>query len=126
MKYTDEQRSFIIKEYTTKGSDIIPALADSFTVSVRSIIAVLARAKVYKRQEYTPKYGETVYSKEEIVSLIEAEAKVTATSFEGLEKAPKYVLFKILDLLQSGRRPDCNCAVEEGQSPSSTRLLQQK
>ena len=100
MKYTDVQRQEIIQEYMSGGSEAIGALAAKLNVTTRSIIAVLARAKVYKRQEYTPKYGETVYSKEEIVALIEAEAKVGATSFEGLEKAPKYVLFKLLEVLQ--------------------------
>lgn len=103
MKYTDIQRQEIITEYTKAANpaEAIGALAERLNVTTRSIIAVLARAKVYKRQEYTPKYGETVYSKEEIVALIEAEAKVGATSFEGLEKAPKYVLFKLLEVLQS-------------------------
>ena len=108
MKYTDVQRQEIITQYTQASTpaEAIEALAAKLNVTTRSIIAVLARAKVYKRQEYTPKYGETVYSKEEIVALIEAEAKVGATSFEGLEKAPKYVVFKLLDLLQSKRSLD--------------------
>ncbi len=101
IKYSEEQRQTIIDQYKEKGQEAIEPLAQLMETSVKSIIAVLARAKVYKKQTYTPKYGDTVYSKEELVALIEAASGVTATSFEGLEKAPKHVLFKLLDLLKS-------------------------
>jgi len=94
--YTTEQTQTIIDTYVANPtSDTVAALAAEFERPVKSIIGKLASEKVYVKQPYFTKTGDPVVTKAELVFQISNELGLEE-GLEGLEKAPKAVLQKIL------------------------------
>lgn len=97
MKYPEDIKEEMITEYLNGVT--AEELAARYDAKERSIIAVLSRAGVYKKKTYQPKYGLTPHTKEQLVQLIEASANEVAGTYDGLEKAPKFVLLRLLSII---------------------------
>ena len=68
-------------------------LADKLEKSSKSIIGKLSREGVYKRSIYVSKNGSAPITKIELVKTIAYNLDLDEVKLEGLEKAPKQVLF---------------------------------
>lgn len=86
------------KEQPTR--DTIAYLADKWDRPPRSITAKLVKEGVYTKPPYTSKSGEPPVTKEELVRLIERAGFFQDMELEGLEKAPKLVLKKLLEIIR--------------------------
>ena len=93
--YTPEQTQIIISEY--KAGVPVATLATRFNKSTKSIIGKLSKEGVYQKQVYLSKTGEVPITKLELVSCIETTTGLL--NLEGLEKAPKSTLKRLLDRL---------------------------
>ena len=94
--YTKDQTNYIIGVYESEPSmDTVNTLAKELEKSPKSIIGKLSREGVYKRNVYVTKSGVTPVTKIELVSLIASNLDLDERRYvlEGLEKAPKQVLF---------------------------------
>jgi hypothetical protein len=94
--YTKDQTDYIIGVYESDPSmDTVNNLAKELEKSPKSIIGKLSREGVYKRNVYVTKSGVTPVTKIELVSLIASNLDLDERRYvlEGLEKAPKQVLF---------------------------------
>jgi hypothetical protein len=98
MKYTNEQTLKIIEDYQN-GVPVLD-IANEYNVPTRSIVAKLAAAGVYKRQEYRNKRGEVPIKKEEYITRIAKLLEVNVDILESLEKANKKVLQLIEEALK--------------------------
>jgi len=97
---TNEAKMFIKESFVEDSTqDNIQFLSQKFSVSTRSIIAVLTAAGLYKKPGYMTKNGEKPIAKQEIVDLIATAMKVSPEVLEGLEKTNKSVLRLILKAL---------------------------
>ena len=81
--------------------DTVRELADELGKSTKSIIGKLSREGVYKRSVYVSKTGEAPITKVELVSRIAYALELPDDKLEGLEKAPKQVLFTLCLLYTS-------------------------
>ncbi len=88
----------------------VAVLAAEFGKTARSIVAKLAREKVYTKATYTTKTGDAPVSKEEIVGIIAAFCGVSADKLESLEKANKAVLQLLQDVLTKSAHDHDNTA----------------
>lgn len=68
-------------------------LAAEFNKDVKSIRAKAVRMGLYKAQEKVSKTGAKLETKAQMVAEIAALMGVAATTLEGLDKAPRVVLF---------------------------------
>ena len=94
--YTREQTDYIVGMYTANPTmDTVRELADELGKSTKSIIGKLSREGVYKRSVYVSKTGEAPVTKVELVSRIAYALELPDDKLEGLEKAPKQVLFTL-------------------------------
>lgn len=92
--YTPEQESDMITRYN--AGETVEAIATLMGKSVRSVIAKLSRAKVYKPKAYTTKTGETPMKKNEYADMLTTICGLTAEEADSLTKANKTALSKIV------------------------------
>ena len=96
-KLTKEQTEAIVSAYLENPArETILRLAEQYSRSVRSITAKLSRAGVYKKPEYRTKTGEQPHTKDELIEVLAKLMDCESYTLEGLEKAPKLVLRKII------------------------------
>ena len=98
MNYTKEHTRKIVSHYESEPTpETVAALAEEMGKSTKSIIGKLSREGVYQRSVYVTKSGQTPITKVELVSLIASNLDLDGSRFllDGLEKAPKQVLFLI-------------------------------
>lgn len=96
-KYSTEQTEYIKKMYLSNPTkETVSALALEFDKPVRSIVGKLSKEGIYKRPVYRSKTGEIPINKDEIVEYIAKAMNAPSTELEGLEKAPKAILKRIL------------------------------
>lgn len=79
--------------------ETIEALAVKFNRNVRSIVAKLSREGIYVKAPYRTKQGEVPHTKEDLVEIVAKLMGETSDMLDGLEKAPKLVLRKIITAL---------------------------
>lgn len=94
--YTKQQTDYIVGNYSADPNmDTVNSLAQELGKSPKSIIGKLSREGVYKRSAYVSKTGDTPVTKVELVKMISYNLSLTDfdADLEGLEKAPKQVLF---------------------------------
>lgn len=100
-KLTKEQTEAIISAYLENPArETILRLAEEYGRSFRSITAKLSRAGVYKRPEYRTKTGEQPHTKDSLIEVLAGLMGCDSSELEGLEKAPKLVLRKIILALE--------------------------
>ena len=97
VNYTPEQTASMVEAY--QAGTTVETIAESMGKSVRSIVAKLAREKVYKAKEYVAKDGKPVQKKDETADAIGAVLKMTEAEIESLTKANKTALVKIFTAL---------------------------
>jgi hypothetical protein len=98
--YTPEMVAFMRESYLAKPDrETIETLAEKYGRSVRSIVGKLSKEGIYKKPSYLTKRGEVPINKDQIVEYIAEALKEPSEMLEGLEKAPKPVLRKILEAL---------------------------
>jgi hypothetical protein len=69
MSYTEELTAEIVAEYEANPTrETVEAIAERITKSVRSVIAKLSSAGVYKTPTRTTKSGEPIVKKDELVT----------------------------------------------------------
>lgn len=96
-KYSTEQTEHIKQTYLSNPTrDTVNSLAAEYDKPVRSIVGKLSKEGVYKKTLYRSKTGEVPTNKDEIVEYIATAMSTPSTELEGLEKAPKAVLKRIL------------------------------
>ncbi len=98
MNYTKEQTIKIVSHYEAEPTpETVAALATELGKSTKSIIGKLSREGVYQRSVYVTKSGDAPITKIELVSLIAGNLNLENSRhlLDGLEKAPKQVLFLI-------------------------------
>jgi len=92
----------ILETYVkTPTRETVQTLAEYHQRSFRSITAQLSRAGVYRKQPYRTKTGEKPINKEELLEVLAKVMDVDSIELEGLEKAPKLVLRKIILAIDS-------------------------
>lgn len=101
VNYTAEQTAAIVADYTAGVS--VEKIAEKVGKSVKSIVAKLAREKVYKKKEYTTKTGEKAVKKDAHADAIGAILKMTENEIESLTKANKTALVKIFTALANSK-----------------------
>jgi hypothetical protein len=93
MNYTKEQRDYMVRVYQENPCrETVELLAKELGKSTKSIIGKLSREKVYRREIYKTKLGETPIRKIEIVAQIAEELDIDSDKLCGLDKSPKHVL----------------------------------
>ncbi len=90
----------------------LEALAEKYGKSKRSMIAKLAKEKVYVPQKYVTKTGEVPVSKEEHVRTIAAFIGTTQDKLDSLEKANKGVLVALETALKKSAHDYDNAATD--------------
>ncbi len=97
-KMTKEQVEDIIATYVANPSRAtLEALAIKHNRSIRSIAAKLSKEGVYHKERYTTKTGEIPHTKEFLIELLAKSIALDSTQLEGLEKAPKMVIRRLLE-----------------------------
>lgn len=100
VNYTPEMVEFMRTAYLDNPTrDTVEMLSEKYGKSIRSIVGKLTKEGIYKRPSYRTKRGETPCSKEQLVGMIATAIGEEVEQFDGLEKAPKLVLRKILEAL---------------------------
>lgn len=95
--YTEAMIVEMRDTYTANPTrETIEALAAKFERNVRSIVAKLSREGVYIKAPYRTKQGEIPHTKEDLVEIIAKIMEEPSDMLDGLEKAPKLVLRKII------------------------------
>lgn len=102
--YTPEQEQLLINGYT--AGKPVEELAEQLGKSLRSCIAKLSRAGVYKKAAKVSKTGEPVQKKLELAQAIGAVLQLSEAEVEGMEKAPKTALQKIFKALAMSKPID--------------------
>ena len=93
--YKDEDVVYIVKAYKENPTDeTVDTLAAALGKSRKSIIGKLSREGVYVKKSYRNKRGEPPITKVELVQQI--CDRLGVPNLEGLEKAPKNVLLKLV------------------------------
>jgi len=101
-KYSIKDEELMRKTYITDASqeerdEAVLDLAEQLGNTKRSIIAKLSKMRIYKSKARTSKVtGGKAETKEQLVRRIEERLGYELEEFEGLEKAPKLVLLKLL------------------------------
>lgn len=96
-KYSAEQTEHIKNTYLSSPTrETVELLASEYNRPIRSIVGKLSKEGIYKRPSYLSKTGEVPTNKEEIVEYLAKAMNTTSTELEGLEKAPKAILKRIL------------------------------
>ena len=90
VNYTPEQTAQIVADY--QAGVTVEALALTLGKSARSIVAKLAREKVYTKKAYTSKTGETVIKKDEVSDYIGQALGLSEADVTSLTKANKNAL----------------------------------
>ena len=94
--YTREQTDYIVGVYESEPTmETVNELAEELDKSPKSIIGKLSREGVYKRNVYVTKSGCAPVTKIELVTTIAYALGLEESDLEGLEKAPKQVLFTL-------------------------------
>jgi len=94
MNYTKDQTDYIVGVYESEPTmEVVNELAEELGKSPKSIIGKLSREGVYKRNVYVTKSGVAPVTKIELVTTIAYALGLEDSQLEGLEKAPKQVLF---------------------------------
>lgn len=101
VNYTAEQTAAIVEAYTSGVS--VEKIAADIGKSVKSIVAKLAREKVYVKKEYTTKTGEKAVKKDAHADAIGAILKMSENEIESLTKANKTALVKIFTALANSK-----------------------
>jgi ribosomal protein L22 len=102
--YTEAQVNEMVARYTEKPDrETVENLAKELNKSIKSIIGKLSREGVYQKTEYLTKSGEKPVTKLELVSELGDVLDIPDQWLEGLEKAPKPVLKRIVDMLQEAQ-----------------------
>lgn len=102
-KYTEEQEKELEINYKAADSDegreiAVQEFMAKHGKSKRSVVAKLSKMEIYKSKERISKVtGTKPITKEQIVSQIEEKMGFESGALEGLEKAPKLVLLKIIN-----------------------------
>jgi len=92
--YTPEESDFLKEKYDGHN---VAELAKALSKSERSIIGKLSRLGIYQKKEYVSKTGERPVTKLELVANLAAQLQCEPDELEGLEKAPKQVLRRLLE-----------------------------
>ena len=99
MNYTSEMTEKLIEKYRSSPTmETVEELAKEFGKPKKSIIGKLSREGVYRRQTYTGKTGEVPVTKNELVT--EIAEYLGLGELEGLEKAPKNTLKRMLGAIK--------------------------
>ena len=94
--YTREQTDFIVGTYSAEPCmETVKELAEKLGKSPKSVIGKLSREGVYQRSVYVTKTGAPPVTKVELVNTIAYNLGLNEEKLEGLEKAPKQVLFTL-------------------------------
>ena len=94
--YTREQPDFIVGTYSAEPCmETVKELAEKIGKSPKSVIGKLSREGVYQRSVYVTKTGAPPVTKIELVNTIAYNLGLHEDKLEGLEKAPKQVLFTL-------------------------------
>lgn len=101
VNYTPEQTEKMVADY--QNGVTVETIASELGKSVRSIVAKLAREKVYKAKEYKTKTGDAVQKKDAVADAIGAVLKMTEPEIESLTKANKTALAKIFHALANSK-----------------------
>jgi ribosomal protein L22 len=102
--YTEAQVTEMVARYTEKPDrETVENLAKELNKSIKSVIGKLSREGVYQKTEYLTKSGEKPVTKLELVSELGDVLDIPDQWLEGLEKAPKPVLKRIVDMLQEAQ-----------------------
>lgn len=98
--YTDEQTVSLLAAYAADKSEAaLKAFALTIGKTLRSVVAKLAREKVYIAKAYVTKTGEKVAKKDATADAIGAILELTEAETESLTKANKTALVKIFTAL---------------------------
>lgn len=93
MNYTEEITIAIVNAYLADPTkECVERLAAQYDKPTKSIIGKLSREKVYRRQVYTSKTGESPITKDEIVQSIGDILGIPKSELLSLEKTSKTVL----------------------------------
>lgn len=99
VNYTAEQTAELVGAYTAEPTEVtVKAFVEKFGKSARSIVAKLAKEKVYVSK--AKEAGKREMLKAEMVAEIAAEIGVSEESLESLEKATGPALMKVLHALR--------------------------
>lgn len=102
--YTEAQVTEMVARYTEKPDrETVENLAKELNKSIKSVIGKLSREGVYQKTEYLTKSGEKPVTKLELVTALGDVLDIPDQWLEGLEKAPKPVLKRIVDMLQEAQ-----------------------
>ena len=102
--YTEAQVTDMVARYTEKPDrETVESLAKELNKSIKSVIGKLSREGVYQKTEYLTKSGEKPVTKLELVSALGDVLDIPDQWLEGLEKAPKPVLKRIVDMLEEAQ-----------------------
>jgi hypothetical protein len=92
--YTPEQVEELKAAYLANPSpETVAELAAKYGKSIKSIVGKLSKEGIYQKTVYRSKTGELPVTKLELVDKLQA---ATGLTLEGLEKAPKSTLKKLL------------------------------
>lgn len=98
MTYSEDLTAEIVREYEANPTrETVDAIASRIDKSVRSVIAKLSSAGVYKTPQRTTKTGEVIEKKEEMVTQICTWLGIEALT---LAKTGKQDLKKVRDALR--------------------------
>ena len=104
VNYTPEMTAEMVESYLANpAKSTVEAIALKLGKSVRSVVAKLAREKVYVAPERVSKTGEKIAKKDETADAIGAVLKLTEAETESLTKANKTALVKIFTALANSR-----------------------
>lgn len=104
MKYTEEQKQYILSQYCAETEydaqqAILEDLAKKFSVSVHSLRNMLVSEGVYQKKHYTTKRGLTPIKKEDFVTKMEEYFEAYPGTFDSLAKANKEPLRKLMEFV---------------------------
>lgn len=103
IKYTPAQeqemsRMYLACETQEERDECVQELAERYEKSERMIIAKLSKMEIYKKKPTVSKVlGTKPETKESLVRKLEEKFGYQNGDFDGLEKAPKLVLAKLLE-----------------------------
>lgn len=101
VNYTPEQVTQMVTDY--KAGIAVEVIAKALGKSTRSVVAKLAREKVYVANTYKTKTGEAVVKKDMVADSIGLILKMTEAETESLTKANKTALAKIFAALANSK-----------------------
>lgn len=97
VNYTPEATTAIVAAYAASPTiETVEKLAAEYNKPKKSIIGKLSREGVYQKTAYITKTGEKPVTKLELVAQISDHLGIEE-GLEGLEKAPKSILQKLLE-----------------------------